>query len=138
MAVIDGEGAILGRLASVVAKRLLNGEEITVINADKILLTGSIKVNYEQYYAAYNRGKAIKGPEYPRFPDRIVMRTVRGMLPFKTQRGKDALKRLKTYPGTPKDLPSGATPEKVSVAAPGHRYIRLVEISKLLGAKVNE
>ncbi len=137
MAIIDAEGAILGRLSSIVAKRLLNGEEITVINADRILLTGSLQDNYRQYYSAYNKGKAIKGPEYPRLPDRILRRTVRGMLPFKTARGRDALKRLHAYIGAPKELAS-ETPEKVALAQAGKRYITLVEVSKLLGAKVNE
>lgn len=137
MAIIDGEGAILGRLASAIAKRLLNGEEITVINADKILLTGSIRVNYEQYYSAYSKGKAIRGPEYPRMPDRILRRTVRGMLPVKTSRGREALKRLKAYMGSPKEL-AAETTERIAVAAPGRRYVRLDEVSRLLGAKVNE
>ncbi len=137
MTIIDADGAILGRLSSIVAKRLLKGEEITVINADKILLTGSMETNYRQYYSAYNKGKAIRGPEYPRMPDRILRRTVRGMLPFKTSRGKDALKRLKAYIGSPREL-AAETPEKVAIASAGKRYVRLSEVSKLLGAKVNE
>lgn len=137
MTIIDADGAILGRLSSVIAKRLLNGEEITVVNADKILLTGSVEDNYKQYYSAYNKGKAIRGPEYPRMPDRILRRTVRGMLPFKTSRGRTAFKRLKAYIGMPRELAS-ETPEKIAVAPSGRRYVRLAEISKLLGAKVNE
>lgn len=136
MTIIDAEGAILGRLASVIAKRLLNGEEITVINADKILLTGSVADNYKQYYSAYNKGKAIRGPEYPRMPDRILRRTVRGMLPVKTNRGRTALRRLSAYIGSPKELAS-ETPERIAIASPGRRYVKLAEISKLLGAKVN-
>lgn len=137
MTIIDADGAILGRLSSHVAKRLLNGEEITVINADKILLTGSVEENYKQYYSAYNKGKSLAGPEYPRLPDRILRRTVRGMLPIKTTRGKDALGRLKAYIGSPKELAS-EVPEKIALAPAGRRYVKLVEISKLLGAKVNE
>ncbi len=137
MAIIDADGAILGRLSSIVAKRLLNGEEITVINADKILLSGSIEDNYRQYYGAYNRGKAIRGPYYPRMPDRILRRTVRGMLPFGTARGKSALKRLKAYMGSPREL-SAETPERVAIAPGGRRYVMLADVSKLLGAKVKE
>ena len=39
--IIDGEGLVLGRLASTVSKRLLNGEEITIVNAEKIIISGN-------------------------------------------------------------------------------------------------
>ncbi|MBX8637967.1 MAG: 50S ribosomal protein L13 [Thermoplasmata archaeon] len=135
MAIIDAEGAILGRLSSQIAKRLLNGEEITVVNADKILLSGSRERSFQEYFEAYQRGKAIKGPYYPRMPDRIIRRTVRGMLPIKTARGKSALMRLQVFNGKPGSIgqdkiETQPAPEK------GKRYTELGEISKLLGAKV--
>lgn len=135
MAIIDAEGAILGRLSSLIAKRLLNGEEITVVNAEKVLLSGSKEKTFQGYFEAYQRGKAIKGPYYPRMPDRIIRRTVRGMLPIKTARGKTALMRLQVYTGKPKNIGDDKIeiqprPEK------GKRYTELGEISELLGAKV--
>jgi len=133
MIIIDADGSILGRMASQIAKKLLEGEEITVINAEKALLSGSIENVYEEYSAAYNRGKAIRGPYFPRMPDRIMRRTVRGMLPFRTRRGRDAYRRLHVFIGTPAGID---TLNAVKIATPERkgRYTTLYEISKLLGA----
>ncbi len=136
MAVVDADGAILGRLSSSIAKRLLNGEEITIINAEKVLISGSAQKSYEEYFSAYQRGKAIKGPYYPRMPDGILRRAVRGMLPIKTSRGKNAYRNLKVYTGVPRVI-GDAKPEIQQKPARGKRYTRLGEISKLLGARVN-
>ncbi len=135
MAIIDAEGAILGRLSSRIAKRLLEGEDITVVNADKVLLSGSKESNFQEYFDAYQRGKAIKGPYYPRMPDRIIRRTVRGMLPMKTARGKNALMRLQVHNGKPGSFGNDNI-ETQPAPARGKRYTELGEISELLGAKV--
>jgi large subunit ribosomal protein L13 len=134
MAVIDARGAVLGRLASVVTKRLLSGEEITVINAEHALLSGRLENSFEEYFAAYNRGKAIRGPEFPRMPDRLFRRTVRGMLPFRTKRGRDAYRRLKVYIGTPSQIKSEEV-ERIQLAKEGRKYIELGKISEMLGAR---
>ncbi|MBX8631715.1 MAG: 50S ribosomal protein L13 [Thermoplasmata archaeon] len=136
MIVVDADGAVLGRLSSSIAKRLLNGEEITVINAEKALVSGSAERSYQEYFSAYQRGKAIKGPYYPRMPDGIFRRTVRGMLPMKTARGKSAYRRLKVYTGVPKQI-GDIKPELQKAPQRGKRYTRLGEISELLGARVN-
>ncbi|MEM3852584.1 MAG: 50S ribosomal protein L13 [Methanomassiliicoccales archaeon] len=136
MTIIDAKGAVLGRLASNVAKRLLNGEEITVVNAEELLLSGRLENSLQEYSAAYNRGKAIRGPEFPRMPDRLFRRTVRGMLPFRTKRGRDAYRRLKVFIGVPKDVDAKSA-EKIALAPPGRNYVKLAEVSRLLGAKVH-
>ena len=85
MMIINGEGHILGRLASVVSKKLLDGEEVVVLNAEKIMLTGNKDWAYARYKQRVDR-KSISnprdlGPKYPRRPEDIFRRTVKGMLP---------------------------------------------------------
>ncbi len=106
LVVIDGSGHVAGRLASIVAKRLLEGDEVVVVNAQDIIITGKKKRVLEKFLKRitewrtyYNPEK--RGPKYPRTPDRIFKRMVRGMLPHKKPRGRSALKRLKVYVGVP-------------------------------------
>ncbi|MCL2157687.1 MAG: 50S ribosomal protein L13 [Methanobrevibacter sp.] len=138
--IIDGEGHILGRLASVISKKLLEGEEIVVINADKIIITGSKEWAYAKYKQRIDRASISNprdlGPKYPRKPDDIFRRTVRGMLPYKKSKGRSAFKGLKAYIGIPKEF-NGV--ESVTIPQAESRNIKkgieLGKISKLLGAK---
>lgn len=135
---INAQGLIVGRLASIVAKKLLEGDEITIINAEKAILSGSRTNSIAEYNQALVRGTREKGPYFPKRPDAIIKRTVRGMLPYKAQRGKDAMARLKIYIGTPTELAgqSAATLEKASIdRLSSFKYMELGELSKLLGAK---
>lgn len=105
--IIDGENLILGRTASIVAKKLLNGESITIINGEKIVITGSEKEIFKRFkdrLKLKNLANPRKGPNYPKSSERIVKRTIRGMLPYKKPKGREALKRLKIYAGTPEEL----------------------------------
>lgn len=115
--VIDGEGMVAGRLASVIAKKLLNGERIAVVNAERIVITGKPKRIIEKYIKRisewrtyYNPEK--RGPKYPRRPDKLFKRIVRGMLPWKKPKGREAFKRLKVYIGVPKEFESA---EKIKI-----------------------
>lgn len=102
--VIDADGLILGRMASKVAKRLLNGEEIIIVNAEKAVLSGKRKNKLMEAKEFLKVGYPEKGPFHHRRPDMIVRRTVRGMLPYKQPKGKQAYKRLKVFIGNPEEL----------------------------------
>lgn len=134
--IIDAEGAVLGRMCTTVAKRLLNGEEIAVINTEKAIVTGKkamIKAHYKQEREV---GTYRKGPFFPRMPDRIVKRTIRGMIPYQSPHGRTAFKRLKCYMGIPKEF-SGKTFEKVKDAEKHPAdFMTIQELSQSLGAKV--
>jgi large subunit ribosomal protein L13 len=139
MAVIDATDHILGRLSTHIAKRLLKGEEIVVVNAQGAVLSGSRAAILEEFQ--HRRGRAghvmkRKGPYYPRRPDRILRRTVRGMLPHQQPKGRDAYRRLKVYVGVPDEF-EGMEPESIPEAIrPGRaKLIRLGEISEVLGYK---
>jgi len=136
--VVDASGLILGRAASLIAKRLLNGEHIVVVNAEKAVVTGSRKQVLDFYTAARARGSVRSGPHFPRYPDRIFRRTVRGMVPHLKTRGKEAMDRLEVHIGVPEPL-QGTKGETLPSAQP-HPALRppltLAEITRLLGAKV--
>lgn len=134
--IIDSEGAVLGRLCTVVAKRLLNGEEIAVVNSEKAIVTGRKVMIKEHYKHEREVGTYRKGPFYPRMPDRIMKRTIRGMIPYQEPHGRAAVKKLKCYIGVPKEF-QGKTFEKIA-AAEKHpaNYMTLQEVAKFLGAKV--
>jgi large subunit ribosomal protein L13 len=136
MIVIDAENLIMGRLASHVAKMLLSGQEVAIVNAEKVVISGNKKRILEEYYQKRAVGGPRKGPHFPRMPDRILKRTVRGMVPFKKTTGKEAMKRLKVYIGVPSEF-SGETINTISGAsAEGKvKYILLGDVSRQLGAK---
>ncbi len=135
--VIDATGHILGRLSSRIAKRLLNGEKIVVVNAEKAVVTGEKHMVFERYKEKYDRGSKEKGPYFPRHPEKIFKRTVRGMLPWKSRRGREAYKRLRVFMGVPDELKGRqfevveeALLEKVSKT---DKYVTIAEISRYLG-----
>lgn len=138
MTVIDANGLIMGRLASTVAKRLLAGEEIGIVNAEKAVISGSKVSTFEEYDEIRKMGTREFGPYFPRRPDRILKRTVRGMLPYKRLRGKEAMARLKIHVGIPSDLRDAEliTVENANMnRLSSNKYVRLGDISTYLGAK---
>ena len=136
VAIIDSEGAVLGRLCTIVAKRLLKGEEIAVVNSEKAIVTGKKVMIKAHYKHEREVGTYRKGPFYPRMPHQIVKRTIRGMIPYQQPHGRTAFKRLKCYIGVPKEL-QGKTFEKLTSAQKHPAdYMTLQEIAQFLGAKV--
>jgi len=137
MKIYDGAGQIAGRLATRIAKDLLNGEEVVVVNAEKIILSGKKEAKLKEFQARRARGDPKKGPFYPRYPDGIFRRMVRGMLPWHKPKGRKAFKRLKVYIGEPEEFKhkekiklKDADASKLKV-----KYVSLGEISVLLGAE---
>ena len=111
---IDAENLVVGRLATLVAMRLRGkhkptftphvdmGDNVIVINAEKVALTGR-KLDQKKYFwhTGYPGGikertarKVIEG----RFPERIVEKAVERMLP-RGPLGRRQLKNLKVYAG---------------------------------------
>lgn len=106
MKVIDGKHAVLGRLASYAAKEALKGEEIVILNCEHVIITGNEKNIKEEFDATRGRvGSSQQGPKIARIPERIVKRTIRGMLPnYRFGRGREAFKRIKCYNFIPKEF----------------------------------
>ena len=102
--IINADGLILGRMASKVAKKLLNGEEVIIVNAEKSVLSGKKKSKVAEAKQFLEVGAPEKGPFHYRRPDKIMRKTVRGMLPIRRVKGKAAYKKLKVFMGVPEDL----------------------------------
>ncbi|MCD6466099.1 50S ribosomal protein L13 [Candidatus Bathyarchaeota archaeon] len=132
--IIDAKGLILGRMASIVAKRLLNGEKIIIVNAKDAVISGKRLSVIQKMHDFLQIGHPKKGPLHPRRPETIVKRAIRGMLPYKTPRGKKAFKRLRVYMSVPEELKSKPTetiPEADVNRLKG-RYITIGEIARLI------
>ncbi len=137
--IIDASGLIIGRLSTHVAKKLLNNKdlEVAIINSEKAIVSGSRKMVLERYKGKRDLNHPRKGPYYPRLPDRILKRTIRGMLPYQQERGRKAFKRVKVYIGKPKEFEGQ---KSITVEEARNRdidqFMELGEISRVLGAKI--
>ena len=129
---------MVGRAASLIAQRLLAGESIVVVNAEKSVITGNRRAVLEHYRAARARGSKRTGPHYPRYPDRIFRRTVRGMLPHLKSRGKVAYARLEVHIGVPAQyvVSSAQTLESAKARPSVRPPLTLEAITRFLGAHV--
>lgn len=101
---INADGLILGRMASKIAKRLLNGERIIVVNAEKAVLSGKKRSKVAEAKKFLEVGSPGRGPFHHKRPDKIVRKTVRAMLPARQPKGVQAYRRLAVYIGIPDDL----------------------------------
>ncbi len=105
---IDASGHILGRLASYVAKKLLEGYKVYVFNVEKIVVSGKKNMVVDSYKRTILGVRSHFShkwrPKRPRSPVRIFKHAVRGMLPKHNKRGREALKRLKAYIGLPDEF----------------------------------
>lgn len=137
--IIDGKNAILGRLASIVAERIMDGEEIVVVNSESIVITGERDTVFADYKAKFDRGecKSRKGPFYPRRADLLFKRAVRGMIPWMSTSGRDAYRRLHVFVGVPKQFADSeiAVEEQAMKKITG-KYTTLGAVAKFLGSKV--
>lgn len=139
--IIDGKDLVLGRMGSVIAKRLLMGEDIKIINCKDVVILGKKKYLIERYKSKLTNKVVKQGPYYSRSPADMVRRSLRNMLPYKNQRGIDAYKRLKCYNSTPSIL-LNSEKEVISSAKIDENtvfyYSYMGDICKVLGyTKVN-
>ena len=133
--VIDASGLILGRMASVVAKRLLMGESIVIVNAEKAAISGRRLSRVREARAFLDVGHPGKGPYHPRRPDQIVRRTIRGMLPHRIPKGQRALGRLRVFIGLPEEF-KGAQLEIIVEAGVGKLrcpYVSVGDFAREIG-----
>ncbi len=135
MIVIDGTDAPMGRLASYVAKQLLKGETVVVVNAEKIVISGDPDAIYERYKARLDlkthRNPIKNKPKYPRTVTGIFRRAVRGMLPRWRKRGREAFRRLRVWRGVPDEV-KDIEAVRLDFKLP-RTYVRLGDLAKRLG-----
>ena len=132
--VIDANNAVLGRLASYVAKQSLLGNRVIVVNCNEAVITGRRTSIVEEYRESRARGgSSQKGPNFPKESFRIVKRTVRGMLSYKQGRGDEALNRVICYNDVPKEYESSKkTIAEISAAEKRVKTIKLGELSRII------
>ncbi|MCK5474510.1 MAG: 50S ribosomal protein L13 [Candidatus Aenigmarchaeota archaeon] len=133
--IIDATDKILGRMATFVAQKALAGEDVVIINAEKAIMSGSKKGILNKFKARRDRGDSIHGPHYPRMPDKIVRRAIRGMLPTTKASGTIAYKKVKVYIGTPEGIKADDIKLNSKENLKDKRYMILEDICEWLGAK---
>ncbi|MBN2368366.1 50S ribosomal protein L13 [Candidatus Woesearchaeota archaeon] len=139
MIIIDASNLIVGRLATYAAKQALLGEEVKIVNSENAYISGKKQNIFDDFQNKRDRGTPMTGPYIHRRPDMILRRTIRGMLPFKKPRGKEAFKRVMCYVGIPEELKDkkAITLEYANISKlPTLKYVDLKTLSKRLGAKV--
>ena len=126
--IIDGNGAVFGRICSFVAKRALDGNEIIVVNSEKTIMTGNKKDIIAKYSAIRKKGgHSQKGPKLSNVPHMILKRAIRGMLPdHRKGQGKETLKRIKCYDGMPDEFKDE---KMIKVNAP--KKLKFMELKEL-------
>ena len=132
---IDATQLILGRMASNVARRLLRGERIIIINAEKAVISGKRLSRVKEAKAFLEIGHPGKGPYHVRRPDQILRRTIRGMLPRKKPKGQGAYRRLRVFIGVPEEL-KGKETQTIPEAHAGKlkcAYLTLGELAREIG-----
>lgn len=105
---VDATNAIVGRLASIVAKWLLLGLRVVIVNAEKAVISGKEHFILD-YWDTKRDIKMATNPRrgpflVPTRPDLFLKRRIRGMLPYKYARGRAAYRRLRVYVGVPQEF----------------------------------
>merc|ERR1712217_229091 len=141
--VVDCRGHLLGRLASTIAKELLNGQQVVCVRTEDINISGSLyrnKLKYAMFKKKRMNSNPKTGPLHYRSPSKILWRTIRGMVPHKTARGAAAMGRLKSFEGIPHPFDRKkrmVIPHclKVLRLRPERRYCKLGDLSQSYGWK---
>jgi large subunit ribosomal protein L13 len=135
--IVDGTNMIAGRLCSHVAKLLINGNRVSIVNTENVMLSGdrdAIIKSYRQFLEIASINNPKFGPFHPRRPDTMITKMVRGMLPKKPS-GKTAFKRLRAYLGVPNELKSMTTTQfdDARIKRPSPYYTSIGDLGKLVG-----
>ncbi|MGC8479518.1 MAG: 50S ribosomal protein L13 [Candidatus Micrarchaeia archaeon] len=133
---INGEGIVLGRLASKSAKLLLEGNEVKIFNAEKVVISGHLKDIISKYKVKVelkDKANPENSPYVSRRPDLFVKRVVRGMLPYRQPKGKTAFKNLKVYIGTPEGIKETKNLELKKGTDLYENFITIKTLSEKLG-----
>lgn len=131
--VIDGKDHVLGRAASQVAKLLLQGNNVVILNSESMLITGhkrNIVEKYKRLVELKDKANPEHSPYWPRRPDLFVKRIVRGMLPYKKPRGKEAFKKLRVYISVPESF-QGTKTHKIESKKAMEIYENVISIKEL-------
>ena len=130
--IVDSTNSPIGRVASFAAKQALLGKSIAIVNCKNSIVSGTRSSILEKYRTGRERGKGWNnaGPHFPKSAERLMKRTVRGMLSYKQGRGDAAFKKIICFNEIPNNL---LNKEKISFAKKFKiKTTKLNEVSKEL------
>lgn len=135
---IDGEGAVAGRLAAFAANKLLTGRKVTIINAEKTVISGNKRTIVQRYKEKRNiqvKHDPDKSPKTPRRPDLLLKRIIYGMLPTSRRNARDdAMKNLRCFLGVPAEFAGKKAEKPVKTVEELHRSsVTLLQVARMLG-----
>ena len=138
--VVDGTNCISGRLCSKVSKLLLQGNRVSVVNSEKVMVSGNkyeVIESYKDKLEVSSVTNHIHGPFHPRRPDTIITKMIRGMVPKRKPSGMQAFKRLRVYIGIPDELKNSTmqTFEDAKITKQQSFYISMGDVAKQIGWK---
>eukprot|EP01119_Soliformovum_irregulare_P015884 TRINITY_DN453_c1_g1_i1.p1 TRINITY_DN453_c1_g1~~TRINITY_DN453_c1_g1_i1.p1 ORF type:complete len:215 (+),score=68.01 TRINITY_DN453_c1_g1_i1:201-845(+) len=144
--IVDGRGHLLGRLASIVAKEILAGQEVVVVRCEELNISGSLirnKLKFHDFLRKHVNTNRARGPFHHRSPHRMLWRAIRGMIPHKTPRGALAMARLKVFEGIPAPydkLRRVVVPQALKALrlAPGRKFCRIGDLAAEVGWRYAE
>ena len=136
--IINAEHEVIGRIATIAAKADLEGEKVDIVNCEKGVITGNKNVTIKFYKEKMKRGDPLQGPYWQKRPDKFVRRIVRGMLPWKRARGREAYRRVMCYIGIPEEF-KGKEIKTIDIAdvSKTHnlKYLTIERLCRELGGK---
>ena len=141
--VIDCKGHLLGRVAALAAKEILNGQKIVFVRAEEMNISGSLQRNVLLHSHSIKKRMNTnhrRGPFHFCAPSRFLYFALRGMIPYKTTRGKIALRRVKIYEGVPpryQKVKKLVIPGALTVLRlkPGRKFTRVGDLAQKFGWK---
>lgn len=138
--VVDGTNCISGRLCSKVSKLLLQGNRVSVVNSEKVMVSGNkyeVIESYKDKLEVSSVTNPIHGPFHPRRPDTIITKMIRGMVPKRKPSGIQAFKRLRVYIGVPDELKNSSlqTFDDAKITKQQSFYISMGDVAKQIGWK---
>jgi large subunit ribosomal protein L13 len=129
--VIDAANSIVGRVASYAAKQAMLGHKVAIVNCNDALITGRRNLVIERYTRMRQRGKGQRwAPIVPKVPERLMKRTIRGMLEYTQRRGEAAFDRIRCYNAVPKEYENAKKVSVAKIITTG--TIKLSEIAKII------
>lgn len=133
--IIDASNLVLGRMASRVAKMLLDGKRVIIVNAEECVISGKGSSAFMRAKEFIEVGSPRFGPHHPRRPDHILRRSIRGMLPYSKPKGKSAYRRLRVYISVPEEFKGKPmeTIEEASVTRLTGPYFKLKDLARAIG-----
>ncbi|HEY6536925.1 MAG TPA: 50S ribosomal protein L13 [Candidatus Nitrosocosmicus sp.] len=138
--IVDGSNCISGRLCSKVSKLLLQGNRVSVVNAEKVMVSGNkyeVIESYKKRLEVSSVTNPINGPFHPRRPDTIITKMIRGMVPKRKSSGIESFKRLRVYIGVPNELKNSTMKifDDTKITRQESFYISMSDVAKQIGWK---